>query len=163
MSWTRDTTLSIRENILCHLQDRFQQVVEGVDGYNVTWSQVIRRPITKPEALTAPTLCLIEGQERNEAEIGATRCTLTLYTEFWTPLGVGGNPFTELNRLMADVQRCMRKDVYCGGTPSGLTLNIVKVADDLDVQASSSVVGGIVIWEVQYRHAADDPRKKRGE
>lgn len=163
MTWTRDTTLSIRENIMQHLLDRFSSVEEGVDGYTQTWAAVLRSPITKPEALTGPTLCLIEGQERNEAEIHSTRCSLTLYTEFWMPLPVGANPYSELNRLMADVQRCMRSDIYCGGTPSGLTLNIVKTGDDLDVQASSSVVGGIVIWEVQYRHAVDDPRKKRGE
>ena len=163
MTWVRDTNLSIRENIVQHLLDRYRAMEEGVDGYTQTWVNVLREPITKPESLVGPTLALIEGSERNEAEVGATRCTLTLYTEFWLPLKVGANAFAELNRLMSDVQRCMRSDIYCGGTPSGLTLNIVKVGDDLDVQASSSVVGGIVIWEVQYRHASDDPRKKRGE
>lgn len=163
MSWERDTERSIRDNIIEHLLDRFRNVEAGNDEYTVTWAFVSREPLEKPELISGYTLSLIEGAETNDAEIGATRCKLTLYTEFAIPLAIGDIATVELNRVMTDIQRCMRSDIYCGGPTSGLTLNIVKVGDDLDVQASGSVVGGIVIWEVQYRHAVDDPRKKRGE
>lgn len=85
-------------------------------------------------------------------------CRLRVATEFVYSMKIGDEPLTELNRILVDIQRLMRSDIQAGG----LCLNIVESSSELDLDGPEDrLVGGIVFWEVLYKHATQDPTKHR--
>jgi hypothetical protein len=82
------------------------------------------------------------------------RCDLTVVIEFYCSLMIGDEPATELNKMLLDVQRTIRQDIYC----SGLSLNIVESKNELDIDGpTDNLVAGVVEFSVLYRHLVDDP------
>lgn len=146
---------SKRERIMQHLQDRFTAMQVGVNGYSTTWNAVVRRPLTKQETAIGDAVALFDVDEEKTPEIGFYRCSLRIQVEFFCTMLTGDDPSTELNRMLLDVQRCMRTDVTCGG----LGFNILELRNELDVDGPADrLVAGVVEFQVQYRHMLDDPR-----
>jgi hypothetical protein len=161
MSWTRDTTRSLRDNIIENIVDRFVSMQKNVDEYSTTWNSVTRSPLPDSVSQIPDTaISIMDFRERKNPVIGAFEPNLVLHAEFAIRLKVGDIASVELNRVMVDIQRVMMSDIYSGG----LSLNIVEVSSELDIQGPGDrLVGGIITWEVLYRHKHDDPRKLRGE
>ena len=146
--------LPVRERILQHLATRFTSRVEGTNGAVISWDQVVRTPI--PASLNGmnSAIGIFDPAEAKKAQMGHNVCLLTVITEFTEKARLGDEPSTRLNLLLADVQRTMREDIYCGG----LTLNIEEVRNEIDVEGvASKMLSGMVEWTVTYRHRASDP------
>ena len=159
MPFERDITVSMRENIAEYYRVLFDEQ-DVVPPYTTEFFRIERAAIPEAEKINGPTLAIYDHSERKEPEIGSDRVKLTLTFEFSYPMKEGDKASTELNRILLDVQRLVRSDIYCGG----LTLNVVEIGSDFDIEGTGdSIVGGIVQFEVLYRHKILDPSKKRGE
>lgn len=146
--------VSKREQIMQHLQKRFEAARAGTDGYSVTWNSVTRRPLSRVEVGMGDAVGLFDMRETKRQEIQHMRCDLSLVIEFYLFMQLGDDPGTELNRMMLDIQRTIRQDIYC----SGLTLNIVESKNELDIDGpTDALVAGVVEYLIQYRHLVDDP------
>lgn len=161
MAWQRDRSRSYRDNIMEYFLDKFRDMRRGTNEYSTTWNDVSRKPLAASVAAVPDTaIAIMDHRERKNPLIGMYDCFLTVHTEFAIRLKLGDDPSTELNRLMVDVQRAMRSD----NTAGGLCINIVETGSELDIEGPGDrLVGGIISWEVLYRHSLDDPRKHRGE
>jgi len=156
MSWTYNPLLSLRENIMAHLKDRFEQVKTGVNDFETEWDVVSRAPLSRTQKGLDATVSLTDTRERKTPMIGKMDCRLTVVVEFAYRVKQGDEPETELNRLLCEVQRTMRSDITAGGC----CLNIVENSSELDLEGPDDrLVGGVTFWEVSYRHKVDDPRK----
>lgn len=160
-------TLPVRDRILTHLKERFEAVEEGVDDHVITWNTVVRRVLSDSEQQTGDALAIIDGPERKIEEIGHIRCSLQVFTEFWVRLKLGDEPSERLNLVMSDIYRTMRSDINSVVTivpPCELTLNITEQRNEFDIEgAGDDLVGGVVVWEVLYRHKPLDSTKLQGE
>jgi hypothetical protein len=146
---------SLREQIMQHLVQRFVDVRANDDGYTTTWNVVVRRPMTKTEIGMGNAIGLYDTEEEKSALIGYYNSLLTVSVEFYYNSAIGDEPSQELNRMLMDVQRCMRSDPTC----AGLTFNIVEVRNELDIDGPSDrLVAGMAEFQVSYRHRLDDPR-----
>ena len=146
--------ISKRERIMEHLKERFEARQEGVGGAMYTWNMVTRRPISRVEVAQGNTIGLFDVQEEKHQEMMHMRCHLAVVVEFYCSLMIGDEPSTELNKMLLDVQRTIRQDIYC----SGLTLNVVENKNQLDIDGpTDNMVAGVVEFMVQYRHLVDDP------
>ena len=160
MAWTRDTTKSIRENIMARLEDRFLAMTAGVDGFSTTWKTVSRKPLTKDQIASGDALALFDVAERELKEIGFTLRTLQVAIEFWAVVAPEGSPATALNTLLLDVQREMSADLNM----SGLTLNVEQQSSEMAVDGpKDDEVAGVAFYSITYRTKRDDPRKLLGE
>lgn len=158
MAWVRDTERSIRDNIMEHLKDRFETVRAGTNRYTTTWNMVLRAPLTKQSKIIGDSVSILDLTEKKDESIGQMTCRLRVAIEFVYVMKIGDEPLTELNRILVDIQRLMRSDIQAGG----LCLNIVESSSELDLDGPEDrLVGGIVFWEVLYKHATQDPTKHR--
>lgn len=145
---------SKRERIMEHLKERFESMQDGVDDYTTTWNVVTRNPVSTSEVEFGKTLGLFDVSESKTPDMQFMRCDLVVVVEFYHRSEMGDEPATELNRMLLDVQRAMRSDIYC----SGLTLNVVEMKSELDIDGpADSLVAGVVEFQVQYRHYVDNP------
>jgi hypothetical protein len=145
---------SKRERIMQHLTERFQARQAGVDGALITWNMVTRKPISRTEVGMGDTLGIFDVRETKDPVMQHMVCELTVIFEFYCALMLGDEPSTELNRMLLDVQRTIRTDIYC----SGLSLNIVESKNELDIDGpTDSLVAGVIEVTVLYRHLVDDP------
>jgi hypothetical protein len=153
---------SIRERIMQSLVKRFEDMVAGINDYSTTWTMVSRVPLNSSQIKEGNILCVMDTEESKVAEINFMRCSLVVITEFWYRIRTGDNAATEANRMMTDIQRAMRSDIYTTDIESsGLTLNIVESRNQLDIDSvSDRLINGLVYWQVQYRHSKDNPTLK---
>lgn len=160
MAWERDLTKSLRDNICEYWVSKFMDVDEDVDGHPLRWNSVLRVPLPKAEKILGNALAIMDTRERKTPEIAATRCNLTLATEFAIRGFEGDNIASEVNKIMTSVQRVMLSDISSGG----LSLHVVENASELDIEGPGDrLVGGVIFWDIQYRHKLGDPTKHRGE
>jgi hypothetical protein len=146
--------VSKRERIMQHLADRFTARQAGVDDALYTWNTVTRRPISRVEVGMGETIGIFDVREVKEQQMMHMLCELTVVIEFYCSLMIGDEPATELNKMLLDVQRTIRKDIYC----SGLSLNLVESKNELDIDGpTDNLVAGVVEVTVLYRHLVDDP------
>lgn len=146
---------SIRDQIMNHLADRFDDVVSGVDGRVIKWSKVWRDPWSCTASLVGDAnIAIIDGRETKSALVGYTMCTLQITTEFKVKVAKNDKKTSIVRNVMAEVQRTILSDIYCGG----LALNIVERANEPNVDGENDTeVSGIVFWDLQYRHRVGDP------
>lgn len=159
---------TVRDRIMEHLKARFEAVQKDVDDSPLTWNTVVRRQLTDTEQQHGHAITLLDPGEVKNEEIGYMRCELTVITEFWIRLYQGDVPSVRLNEVMGEVQRTMRSDIYSTVTPGDpttqLTINITEVRNEFDVDSpDDSLVGGVVAWNVIYRHHILDPRRLQCE
>lgn len=155
---------TVRDRIMTHLAARFKDSQAGVDGRYMTWNTVHDTPLTNVERLLGDAISLYDGRELKKPEIGYERCELEVQTEFKIKLAMGDNPASIARAVLGEVQATMLSDIYCTDGARQLSLNIVEVGNEIDVEGpDDQTVSGIVFWKVQYRHKAGDPRKLVGE
>jgi hypothetical protein len=151
---------TVRDQIMSHLVKRFEDCIAGQGGRYMTWNAVTDAPLTSAEKVLGNAVGIYDGRERKKPEMGLTRSTLEVQTEFLVKLAMGDNPAKVGRAVLGEVAAVMMSDIYCGG----LSLHIVEVGNELDVDGpKDQSVAGIVFWEVYYRHQAGDPRKRQGE
>ena len=151
-----DDPVSKREQIMQHLVDRFEAMQDGTDGYTTTWNTVTRKPVSITAVKMGNALGLFDTREDKVPDMQFMRATLSVVCEFYHSMKIGDEPGTQLNRMLLDVQRAMRSDIYCGG----LTLNVVEVRSELDIDGpEDNLIAGVVEFQVLYRHYVDDPSK----
>jgi len=145
---------SKREQIMQHLKTRFEALVKDVDDYNTTWNTVTRRPLSTTEVGFGNVLGLFDPDESKTPDMLFMRSNLQVVVEFYHRVELGDEPSTILNGMLLDVQRAMASDIYC----SGLTLNVVEVKSELDIDGpADSIIAGVVEFQVLYRHLVDNP------
>ena len=145
---------SKREKIMEHLVARFEGMCAGVDDYSTTWNGIGRKPISTTEVQMGNALGIFDVDEQKTPDMQFIRSNLAVIIEFYHRMELGDDPATELNRMLLDVQRAMRSDIYCGG----LTLNVVELKSELDIDGpGDSLVAGVVEFQVQYRHDINNP------
>lgn len=146
-----------RMKIIDHLIARFEGCIQGQNGRFMTWNTVSDCPITDAQKQLGNTIGIFDGRENKKPEVGSSRATLSLMTEFHVRLAKGDKPNRIANLVLGEVQSIMLSDIYAGG----LCLNIVEVGNELDVEGpQDTAVSGIIFWEVQYRHKAGNPRQQ---
>ena len=159
MAYTRDPSLSLRDNICEFLKDAFEQEL-SLNGKPFFFESVLRAPLPKTDKLIGNVLSIMDVRERKTEEIGAMRCHLSVVMEFSIKTFMGDNIASELDKIITLVQQVARRDITAGG----LSLNIVESGSELDLEGPDDrTAGGVVFWDVQYRHKVGDPTKHRGE
>lgn len=150
-----NVTPTVRDKIITHLTQRFEEQVAGENGRFLTWSKVYTDPPPlKSNIIGNANLILLDGRETKQAEVQRFRCTLQMTTEFRVKLALGDRKTQLARNILGEIQSIILSDIYCGG----LTLNIVERANELNVGGETDTeVSGIVFWDVQYRHAVNNP------
>ena len=155
---------TVRNRIMAALKERFLSVQEGVDDHVLTWNTVVRNILTDEQQRMGSAISLVDLSEQKVEEVGFVRSTLRVATEFWITTKLGDEPFHVVNEVLGDVQRTMRLDVQTTVDGVAHTLNIVEESNETDIEgAADKLVGGVIIWTIQYRHLPLDPTKLVGE
>ncbi|QSY98652.1 hypothetical protein J2J97_31780 (plasmid) [Rhizobium bangladeshense] len=155
---------TVRDRILQHLVKRFRDCVAGENGRFITWNTVSDCPLTSEEITFGNALGIYDGRERNKDGIGLSTRFLEVQTEFKIKLAYGDKPAKVARAVLGEVQTVMTSDIYCTEGSVQLSLDIVEIGNELDVDGPhDQTVAGIVFWEIQYRHIAGKPRNRQGE
>jgi hypothetical protein len=151
--------LPVRERILVQVEREFVKVQEGVNEHLLTWNTVVREPLEDVEQLVGNAISITEGPESNSDEVRSTRKTLELITEFWIRPFLGDVKSTEANLILGDVQRTIREALPLieDSSDCQLAIDIVEVRNELEL-GMEDLIGGVVLWNVVYRHSQEDPR-----
>lgn len=129
-------------------------VPEYTQGYRV----VTRDPIahehgTKIQPGEAIIGVYDVGEEKTIMS-SATNCQLEVVLEFYYKPKLGSSKSSDLNRLMGDLQYCMRKDYNQGG----YAINTTEVSNNIDIDGIfDKIINGSIKFEVQYRHGVFNP------
>jgi len=156
-------TDTIRERILTQIKTDFLKVQKGVDEHVLTWNTVVREAVIDSEQQAGNALGITEGTETNDDEIQTTRKTLEVFTEFWIRPMLGDENSIYANDVLGDVIRTVRGNptVIEDGTDCQLAIDTVEVRNELDLE-TDDLIGGVVVFNVVFRHDQDDPRKRGG-
>jgi len=135
----------------------FVDMLEGVDGYTVTWDRIRRAPIDSHDATMRSSLAILDTREIKNPDVhDLMRSTMRVIFEAKYRTMQGDEPSTELNRLILDIQRKVREDINLGG----LTLNITEAGNEIDIEGhADNIVTATVFVDVLYRHVISDPRR----
>lgn len=150
--------VSVRERILRKFILNFEAVQNGTDEHVITWNTVTREPIEDIEQQTDSCMIITEGIETADDDIGLVRKSLEIATEFWVHTMVGDDKSELANAVLADVIRTVRADsnlIEADGTC--LATDVVEASNELELN-QETLVGGVVVWRVKYRHDQIDPR-----
>ena len=158
--------LPIRERILRTIETNLAAMQEGEDEHVITWNTITRNPWEDIEQQMGDTIGIFDLSETSSDEQGYVRKTMEVATEFWIRPKLGDNDASEINIVMADVNRVMRADttfiVDVGPPVCQLAIDLVEVRSEIDLERED-LVGGVIIWNILYRHDQDDPRKIFGQ
>ena len=151
---------SLRERILTQIEANFGKVSAGTDGYTITWNTIERKEIENYEKTMGNAIGIVEGTELNTEEVQQSRKTLEVFTEFWVRSQLGDDRSKQANEALLDVQRIMRTNqrLIEDGTNTQLVIDIREARNELDLEQRDTF-GGVVVWEVIFRHSQTDPRE----
>ena len=138
----------------------FEAIQNGVDEHVVTWNTVVREPIEDIEQQTDSCMIITEGIETADDDIGLVRKSLEIATEFWVHTMIGDGKSELANAILADVIRTVRADsnlIEAGTPPICLATDVVEASNEIELN-QESMIGGVVLWRVKYRHDQIDPR-----
>jgi len=156
------TALSIRERIMCQLVRDFEKVSAGTNNHLIDWEVVKRTALEDFDELLGPTMCIIEGDETSSDEQASVRKRLEVATEFWFEPFTGEDLASQANMILADVQRTVRTNPLILEDDTSpvcrLALDTVEVRSEIET-GFEGLIGGVVVWQVIYRHAQNDPTK----
>ncbi len=151
-------TLTIRELCMEYLVSAFKSMQTGQptdNPYNTTWSKVEREPYDYTGSKKQYALVVQDLVEKKYPKMLVMYCDLLVVVEFYAYLQTGTNRAQAANVILGDIQRKVQEDITCGGN----SLNIVEVSNELRVDSPEAhEVTGCVYFDLQYRHAINDPR-----
>ena len=85
---------------------------------------------------------------------------------FWLKPKLGDNNAELINVVMGDVNKTMREDptfIIDPGPPvCQLAIDLVEVSSEVELDRED-LIGGVIIWNIIYRHDQDDPRRLYGQ
>lgn len=164
MNFTALPPQTVRDRIMQHLLSRFAACVEGQGGRYITWNTISDAPLKEGQKVLGNAIGVFDSRERKKPEVSLVRAALEVNTEFHVRLAHGDNPVAVARAVLGEVQAIMLSDIYCTEPTGQLSLNIVEIGNELDVDGpDDKSVSGIVFWEIQYRHQAGNSRKLQGE
>ncbi len=151
---------SVRERALKELVTLFEAQQEGLpenDPYSHGWDVVQRQPLGDREKRKQYALAILDGQESKDPQIQTAHATLQVLLEFHHVAGVDCDPSEEANRILTDVQRRLRIDIYLNNT----VLRVWETGNELDVDGyTDRQINGLVFVSILYKHSIHDPRKQ---
>lgn len=160
------TPLPIRERILRKIVANLEKVQEGDDEHVITWNLVTRDPWEDVEQLMSDTIGVFDMTEQSFDEQGFVRKRLEVATEFWLKPKLGDNNAELINVVMGDVNKTMRADptliTDIGPPVCQLAIDLVEVSSEVELERED-LVGGVIIWNIIYRHDQDDPGRLYGQ
>lgn len=156
-------TITRRERILNALVNVMKNMEDGrptTDPYSVTWDVVTRGPIEGIHERKRYALSIIDQEESKDPIIGQSVVTLRVVLEFRVYLDVNEEASIVVNRVLGDVQRRIREDIYLTQDDGEqLSLNLVESGNQVFIDGyADKQVGGAVFVNILYKHAIDDPR-----
>lgn len=149
----------MRERALRALRSDFEAMRDGQpasDPYTVTWDLVERAPAKARYRGKRYVLSVMDGRE-TASRVGGDRAEkrLRVVLEFWLWVERDEEPSKAMNRVLGDVRRRLREDIYLEGEALRIEeLGSETAADSQDARQ----VRGAVFMTVTYRHARSDPR-----
>lgn len=149
-----------REAAMVELQKVFttQRAGEPVlDPYTFTWDMVEREPVNDAvRAGQKAVMAILEGPESKSPIIGQMEVNLRVFLEWTFYLDDGEQGATGFNRVLGEIQRRLREDIYLNQT----VLNVVETGNEPDIDSPhDQQIGGTVFINILYKHAENDPRK----
>jgi hypothetical protein len=103
-------------------------------------------------------LSILDVEEDKVALIRQFDCALHVELEFWALVSVSDDPPSKMNQFLADLQKSYRKTIVSGGALESLVENIVEVRNEVDTESEHDrQLSGMLVLDVRYRHALDDP------
>lgn len=152
---------TVREDCLKALRAKFEAMQDGqpvADPYSVTWSLVTRRPIKQLAKGKRYALGIYDQEEtKRDATLPKVECTLRVVLEFHVYVAKEQDASEELNRVLGEVERMVRSDIYLGGKV--VKMQVTGSEINIDEQYDSQV-SGAVFMTMTYRHHHDDPRRR---
>lgn len=153
-------TLPVRSRIMAAISDRFKARVAGTGGATITWNTVVRAPLSRLEKKMGNCVGITTGSERVLRRDMVETRVLPVMIEFECRTLLGDSPDDSVIETLCEIQATVKVDLQFGG----LCLHMYEIDNTLDIEAGDDrSVGGVVTFEVTYRHMFDDPRRLVGE
>lgn len=145
---------SHRHRIIAHLMARFEAQQAGTDGAVISWDNVVDVPPSKEQQEARYTVGIYDTSEKVVPKIGVDERALNVVVEFHLTLYEDDPQGRYIREALAEVQRVMGSDIYCGG----LTMNVIERGSELEVtSAHDRRVAGVAVFEVKYRTPTNNP------
>lgn len=150
---------TIRESILEAIKTKLAAARKGepaIDPYSITWSEVVRGPLSPNAYKKIAALGLQDTEERSSWKQGFRYAALTLTIHFALYVNREDEASTVANAAIGDLLRAMREDVSFGG----LAINVQDESNEIYIfDDDPRHVEGAIIFTVSYRHRENDPRR----
>ena len=145
---------SIREKIMANVETTLEGITTAA-GYNSTIQRVYRIRLAGLNIQEFPSIVVIPGREIN-AEEPVDRYTerLSFVLECWLKEASKDDIATQVNKLVADVQKALLVDY----TRGGMAINTKLLGNEPFYNDVNAPYGGVDIEiEIHYRHQYSDP------
>jgi hypothetical protein len=161
---------SRRERILEEIKRRMCEMDEGHPGsdpYTVTWDVVTRSGLEGLHDRKRHALSIVDTDENKTPKIQQMDANLRVVLEFRVFLETEEEASPAVNRVMTDIQRKMREDLHLTEPDDGRALNerelsesVVEIGNQTNIGGFlDRQAGGVVFYNVKYKHAIQDPRE----
>ena len=147
---------TVRELILSNIKTIFDDMVDGVDEYTITWSKVTRG--VEPEDVKRKNfaISIFDEEEAKDPRVQYMDVRMRILLQFNVYLPKGINASIFLNDVLGQVQRRMREDFSRGG----FALETDELGNELFLDHERDrKLEGTVFYSIRYQHHIDDPRK----
>lgn len=150
----------VRERIMSYVKDKMDAML-SLDDTGAMWDFVTRDPLdAKKVKQYDTTIGVYDLREKKEARTGCTYAYLTIMVEFFYRLKLGDETGSELNTLLAAIEREVCADQNFGG----LTVDVNLTGSELDLETvTDRLASGVATFVAVYRHKTGDPFSLIGE
>jgi hypothetical protein len=148
---------TLRNTLVDYIVDKISAM--NTPDYTQGYRDVTRDPISQEHItkLAPGEACVgvYDIDEEKHISFSNSTCQLQLVLEFYYKPKVGQSKSRELNRLMGDLEACMRIDYGQGGN----AINTIVLSNSIDIDGIyDKIINGSIKFEVTYRHGVYDPR-----
>jgi len=148
--------IPVREQIIDAFIARANAMNEESSGKDYWDGPVSDAPITDYN-MNNRVLGIYDTREKKENRANYTACRMEVMFEYYSKIWAGESATAILRQTLTKIQKMVLSDIQCGN----LCLNTVETGNEFDIDGpATSVAGGIVVWEVTYRHALKDPTRR---
>ena len=126
------------------------------DPYGFAWDQVLWAPAGKWTFKKQHSIGVFDGHETKTNRLMVKECMLRITLEVALVIQSGEGPSAAMNRAFGALQRRVSEDPSLGG----LIIDLQEVGNDHKVSDDNQTqVRGIILLDMTYRHAVQDPRR----
>ena len=162
MAWTRDFTLSIRENIVLFIVDLLWAMPDPADPAAPMWEKVTRMPLNRSQLVRGNSIGVYDDPETTvDGSFEEYIRTLKVVFEFYVALDTRDEAaLTFLSRVRTAVQVAVAADPTFGG----LAIDLHETRNEVDVPGpETGHVGAALVATIEYSNHRGDPRLHAGE